>query len=213
MNKASYRNLIRQKSQLDMGPRSTTEILESFNPNLNPLPGANQLNYGRPINKNKALIEDISKRKSKNQQEFKDIMQKIEQEEAMSKAAYREIIKKRADAFPAGSPANSPIGQAVMNNVMPGVGTAAKEMNESFGKTDMSMDYCKKDLYKFEGPDVKHWHGDVVHSHPVAQVEHTHSDGSVPDGEISSQRPGIEGESIFGKAKYRKLIHGQKPSR
>jgi hypothetical protein len=105
----------------------------------------------------------------------------------MNKDSYRDLIfkknlifKKKADVFPAGSPANSPIGQAIMNTVMPGVGTAAKEINESFGKDDLSIDYCKKDLYKKH--DVKHFHGDIGHSHPVSQVEHTHSDGSVPEG-------------------------------
>jgi hypothetical protein len=106
----------------------------------------------------------------------------------MAKEDYVKLIK--ADVFPAGSPANSPIGQAVMNTVMPGVGTAAKGANEAFGK----------DQLKFEGPDVKHYHGGVGHSHPMAGVGHTHSDGSVPEGEISNERPtDPEGENIFAK--------------
>jgi hypothetical protein len=65
----------------------------------------------------------------------------------MNKASYRDLIYKKADVFPAGSPANSPIGQAVMNTVMPGVGTAAKEVNESFGKTELDIcPHCGKAL-------------------------------------------------------------------
>jgi len=37
-----------------------------------------------------------------------------------------------------GAPANSPIGQAVMNTVLPGVGTAAAEM----GKDELEITKC-----------------------------------------------------------------------
>lgn len=58
----------------------------------------------------------------------------------------------------------------------------------------------KGQTHPFNQPAVKHYHGGVGHSHEMSDVGHTHSDGSVPEGEISSERPTTpEGESIYGK--------------
>jgi hypothetical protein len=67
-------------------------------------------------------------------------------------------LKCVADVFPAGSPANSPIGQAVMNTVMPGVGTAAKQINQNFGKDELALDQqpnpANEHLENIGGPKV-----------------------------------------------------------
>lgn len=46
------------------------------------------------------------------------------------------------------SPASSPIGQAVMNTVMPGMGTVGKEVSEAMGKDELNIDDSKDEFNK-----------------------------------------------------------------
>jgi hypothetical protein len=154
MNKASYKDLIYKKATSYLVPEDYDK--ETFRERVSLEPSdiaklkeayqtIEEISAKAPASKGLSNALEALKRGIDIETSWTSFHKALPQR--MAKDQYRDQIFKKADVFPAGSPANSPIGQAVMNTVMPGVGTAAKEVNESFGKTELDIcPHCGKAL-------------------------------------------------------------------
>jgi hypothetical protein len=212
MNKASYKDLIYKKAdsylvpedydketfreRVSLEPSDITKLKEAYKT-------IEEIAAKAPASKGLSNALEALKRGIDIEISWTSFQKAVPQK--MAKDQYRDQIFKKADVFPAGSPANSPIGQAVMNTVMPGVGTAAKETNEAFGKDELDTPHSHgKGLTEYnhshKGGEVRHRHDFVTGENiPITKSQGKYLDSL--DEHLWSKPPRPDGDLLLGKSK------------